>query len=109
MDGKLEIDRDILPSNFWNFNILEEKKLFDTQKGIVRTIKVKNLGYEEILVNDEIVNCQKFSFNASQNPKDKGPFPEYTLWYSKNNELVKYQFINWKDNKLVQGIRRGQI
>ena len=42
----------------------------------------------------------------SNNPKDKGPFPEYTLWYSENNELVKYEFINWKDDKLVQGIRR---
>ena len=33
-----------------------------------------------------------------KNPKDKGPFPEYTLWYY-NNELIKMEFINPKDKK----------
>tara|TARA_B100001123_G_C15245507_1_gene1000721 strand:+ start:457 stop:1137 length:681 start_codon:yes stop_codon:yes gene_type:complete len=106
MDGKLKIDKDILPSNLWNFDILKQKELFDTQKGIVRTIIVKDLGSEKITINDKVINSKKFTFNASNNPKDKGPFPEYTLWYNKNNELVKYEFINWKDDKLVQGIRR---
>ena len=55
-------------------------------------IEVEDLGYEEIEVNKENVKCNKFILNASNNPKDKGPFPEYTLWYDENNELMKFQF-----------------
>ena len=73
-------------------DILKQKEIFDTQKGVVRTIDVEDLGYEEIKVNKENIKCNKFIFNASSNPKDKGPFPEYTLWYDENNELMKFQF-----------------
>ena len=92
MDGKLELDKNILPSKFWNIDILKQKEIFDTQKGIVRTIDVEDLGYEEIKVNKKNIKCNKFIFNASSNPKDKGPFPEYTLWYDENDELMKFQF-----------------
>ena len=92
MDGKLELDKNILPSNFWNADILKQKEIFDTQKGIVRKIDVEDLGYEEIKVNNKNIKCNKFLFNASNNPKDKGPFPEYTLWYDENDELMKFQF-----------------
>ena len=44
-------------------------------------------------------------FDASENPKDKAPFPEYTLWYDEKKELIKFQFINPKDKKVVTGIR----
>ncbi len=92
MNGKLNLDKNILPSNFWNIDILKQKEIFDTQKGIVRTIDVEDLGYEEIKVNKKNVKCNKFIFNASSNSKDKGPFPEYTLWYDENDELMKFQF-----------------
>ena len=92
MNGKLNLDKNILPSNFWNIDVLNQKEIFDTQKGIVRTIDVEDLGYEEIKVNKENIKCNKFILNASSNPKDKGPFPEYTLWYDENNELMKFQF-----------------
>ena len=92
MDGKLELDKNILPSNFWNIDVLKQKEIFDTQKGVVRKIEVEALGYEEIKVNKENIKCKKFIFNASNNPKDKGPFPEYTLWYDENDELMKFQF-----------------
>ena len=105
MDGPLKLNKNILPSNFWNIKILEEKEIFDTQKGIVRKIEVKELGNEEIKINDESFNCKKFTLNASTNPKDKGPFPEYTLWYNQNNELMKFRFKNWKDKKIVTLVR----
>jgi hypothetical protein len=92
MNGKLNLDKNILPSNFWNIDVLNQKEIFDTQKGIVRTIDVEDLGYEEIKVNKKNVKCNKFIFNASSNSKDKGPFPEYTLWYDENDELMKFQF-----------------
>ena len=38
----------------------------------------------------------------------KGPFPTYTIWY-KDNELVKFEFINWKDNKKIITIRNDFI
>tara|TARA_B100000029_G_scaffold512300_2_gene608555 strand:- start:3831 stop:4505 length:675 start_codon:yes stop_codon:yes gene_type:complete len=105
MDGDLKLDKNILPSNFWNIHILKEKEIFDTQKGITREIYVKNLGNEEIEIDDVKINCKKFTLNASSNPKDKGPFPEYTLWYNSKNELMKFKFRNWKDNKIVTIVR----
>ena len=55
-------------------------------------IKILKKKYEEIKLNNKNIKCNKFLFNASNNPKDKGPFPEYTLWYDENDELMKFQF-----------------
>ena len=108
MDGKLKLDKNIIPSNFWNIEVLKQNEIFDIQKGIVRKIEVKNLGNEKIIVQGKEINCQKYILNASSNPKDKGPFPEYTLWYNQNNELMKFQFKNWKDKKMITIIRSDQ-
>jgi hypothetical protein len=105
MDGEVKLDKNILPSNLWNQDILFEKELFDIQKGIIRKITVKKLGEEEISINNIKLNTLKFTLDASDNPKDKGPFPEYTLWYDEKKELVKFQFINYKDKKVVTVIR----
>ena len=67
MDGKLTLNNKILPSNFWNINMLNQKEIFDTQKGIVREIDVKDLGDEEIIINEKKINCKKFTLNASSN------------------------------------------
>jgi len=104
MDGKLKLDKDIFPLNYWNMTILDKKELFDTQKGIVRKIKVEKLESEKIKINEKTVNAEKYLFNASRNPKDKGPFPEYTLWYHEK-ELLKMEFKNPKDKKTIKIIR----
>ena len=101
MDGELILDKNILPSNYWNKEILKQKKMFDTQKGIVRDIRVTKLDDETIEINKKKIITEKYFLDASRNPKDKGPFPQYTLWYAKNGELLKFSFINWKDNKVV--------
>ena len=98
MDGELELDKNIVPLNYWNLEMLDEKKVFDTQKGIERTIEVKQLGDEKIIINDIEILANKYLFNASKNPKDKGPFPEYTLWYYEK-ELMKMEFKNPNDKK----------
>ena len=98
MDGLLELDEKIIPLNYWNKNILEEKELFDTQKGIVRKITVKKLKDEEIKINNSKLLSEKYTLNATKNPKDNGPFPEYTLWYY-NDELLKMEFKNPNDKK----------
>ena len=98
MDGLLELDEKIIPLNYWNKNILDKKELFDTQKGIVRKITVKKLKDEEIKINNSKLLSEKYTFNATKNPKDKGPFPEYTLWYYKD-ELLKMEFKNPNDKK----------
>ncbi len=104
MDGLIEMDENIVPLNYWNKQMLNEKEVFDTQKGIVRKINVKKIENEKINMNNSIVDAEKFIFNASINPKDLGPFPEYTLWYH-NNELLKMEFQNPKDKKIITIIR----
>ena len=101
MDGKIITDKNILPLNYWNKEILLEDKIFDTQKGIIRSINVKNLGMEKIKINDTKILAQKYTLDASKNPKDIGPFPQYSIWYSENGELLKFEFKNWKDKKTV--------
>lgn len=106
MDGKLELDENIVPLNYWNKKMLKEEEVFDTQKGIVRKIKVEKLENEEIKINDLKILAEKFIFNASKNPKDKGPFPTYTLWYH-NDELLKMEFRNPTDRKHLISIIRN--
>ena len=104
MDGELKLDKDIYPLNYWNVSMLDKKEVFDTQKGIVRKISVKKLKNEKIEIDGVSINASKYIFNASKNPKDKGPFPEYTLWYHEK-ELVKMEFKNPKDKKIIKIIR----
>ncbi len=104
MDGLLELDENIIPLNYWNKKMLYEQEVFDTQKGIVRKIQVEKLKNEKININDSSIDTEKYVFNATKNPKDKGPFPEYTLWYF-NDELIKMEFKNPKDKKLIEIIR----
>ena len=106
MDGLLELDENIIPLNYWNKEILKEKELFDTQKGIVRKIDVVRLENEKIKINDSKLLTEKYKFNATKNPKDKGPFPEYTLWYYKD-ELLKMEFKNPNDKKNIITIIRN--
>ena len=58
----------------------------------------------EYEINNVKIETEKYKFNASKNPKDKGPFPEYTLWYYEN-ELIKMEFKNPKDKKSIKIIR----
>ena len=104
MDGQLLLSKDIIPLNYWNKKILEQKEVFDTQKGIVRKISVQKLENETIEVNKLKIETEKYLMNASKNPKDLGPFPEYTLWY-RGDELIQFEFINWKDSKKVLTVR----
>ena len=104
MDGELTLSNKILPLNYWNKKILEEEEVFDTQKGIVRKITVQKLENDIIKMNNKKIEAEKYIMNASKNPKDKGPFPQYTLWY-KDDELIKFEFVNPKDRKVVTGIR----
>ena len=105
MDGELTLSNKILPLNYWNKKILEEEEVFDTQKGIVRKITVQKLENDIIKINNKKIEAEKYIMNASKNPKDKGPFPQYTLWY-KDDELIKFEFVNPKDKKVVTGIRK---
>ena len=104
MDGLIEMDENIVPLNYWNKAMLNENEVFDTQKGIVREINVQKLKNEKIKINKSKYETEKFIFNASINPKDLGPFPEYTLWYY-NDELLKMEFQNPKDKKTITIIR----
>ena len=101
MDGEISVEKNILPLNYWNNKILLEDKIFDLQKGIIRQIKVKKLDKEKIKINNFEIIAEKYLLDASKNPKDKGPFPQYTIWYSENGELLKFQFKNWKDKKII--------
>ena len=109
MDGEIILDKNILPLNYWNKKILNETKLFDTQKGIVREIKVNRLEDEIIKIKNNKIMSEKYTLDASTNPKDKGPFPTYTLWYDKNEELIKFEFLNWKDNKYITTLRNDWV
>ncbi len=104
MDGDIKLDVDIYPLNYWNETMLEKKEVFDTQKGIKRNINVQKQDNEEIIINNKKIVANKYLFNATKNPKDKGPFPEYTLWYH-DRELIKMEFKNPKDKKIIKIIR----
>ena len=86
--------------------MLNETEVFDTQKGILRSIEVQQLQDEVIKINDVEILANKYLFNASKHSKDKGPFPEYTLWYFEK-ELMKMQFKNPSDKRNIIKIIRN--
>jgi hypothetical protein len=106
MDGELKLDKNLIPSNYWNNDVMYQNEIFDTQKGIVRKLNVKEIGVEKITINNTEIDCTKFILNATKHPKDKKIFPEYTLWYSKNKELMKFKFRSTTDNKIIEIIRK---
>ena len=53
MDGKLKLDKNLIPSNFWNIDVMYQDEIFDTQKGIVRKLDVKEIGIETITINNK--------------------------------------------------------
>jgi len=108
-DEELILDKKILTLNYLNRNILKEKEVFDIQKGIVRKITVKKLNNEIIHINNNDIEAEKYILTASTDPSDKGPFPDYILWYAKNGELLKFQFKNWKDKKDIITQRNNWI
>ena len=71
MDGELVLDNKILPLNYWNKKILDEEEVFDTQKGIVRKIIVNKEKNEIIEINDEKIETEKYTLDASKNPKER--------------------------------------
>ena len=105
MDGELKLDKNIIPSNFWNIDVMYQNEIFDTQKGIIRKLNVKESGKEIITINNKEVDCTKFILNATRHPKDKDLFPEYTLWYSVDKELMKYKFRSTKNKKIIEVTR----
>jgi len=105
MDGELKLNKNLIPSNFWNIDVMYQDEIFDTQKGIVRKLDVRNLGNEIIKVNNKNIDCTKFILNATRHPKDKDIFPEYTLWYSKDKELMKFKFKSTKAKKMIEVVR----
>ena len=42
MDGLLELDENIIPLNYWNKKMLDEKEVFDTQKELLEKLELKN-------------------------------------------------------------------
>jgi hypothetical protein len=106
MDGELKLDKNLIPSNFWNIDVMYQDEIFDTQKGIVRKLDVKEVGKELITINNEKINCTKFILNATRHPKDKDLFPEYTLWYSEDKELMRFNFVGTIKGKMVELIRK---
>ena len=106
MDGELKLDKNLIPSNFWNIDVMYQDEIFDTQKGIVRKLSIKQVDNEIITINNTKIDCTKFILNATRHPKDKDLFPEYTLWYSKDKELMKFKFRSTKNKKIIEIIRK---
>ena len=90
----------------------EVDKAYGKYQAILREEKIpindcldsNNAKNEIINMNNKKIETEKYIMDASKNPKDKGPFPQYTLWY-KNDELIKFEFVNPKDKKKIQTIR----
>ena len=90
MDGLLELDENILPLNYWNKQILKEKEVFYTQKGIVRKISVEKLKDEKIKINNSKIETGNLFLMLRKIQKIKVLFLNI-LWY-KGDELLKMEF-----------------
>ncbi len=82
----------LLPSNHWNFRILEMNKVIDTIKGQVADIEIENKGVETIKVKGGTVSATKYVFGGDV---------DAIVWYHRTGRWVKLLF-RAEDNSIIE-------
>ena len=91
------VDHDKVEIGNFNRQIIFNSADLGKYKVVKAKSKISKV-YKKIKIKNSKLLSEKYTFNATKHPKDKGPFPEYTLWYY-NDELLKMEFKNPTDKK----------
>jgi hypothetical protein len=83
-DGVKTVPADILPTSYWNYDIVEADRVLDTQKGRVMEIETRRVGEAEIWVDGRRVPARHYRMTGDI---------KLDLWYDADNQWVKTAFV----------------
>jgi hypothetical protein len=74
----------VIPTSYWNSEILKNLRWFDTQRGILLEVDIEQGDTESvILANGQSIEAQRFEVRGDLN---------ITVWYTPEGEWVKLAF-----------------
>ncbi len=83
-NNEISLPTNLQPTSYWNFNTLKSDKWLDTQRGILVDIKITKKSLEKVELSDNtFVEAYKYTITGDLS---------LSLWYDKNNNLVKIKF-----------------
>jgi hypothetical protein len=84
-DGKVStLDRNIVPSSFWNPEFLRHTTVLDTQDGIVSPMSVVDDGPDQLTINGKTIKAHYYMIK-SRYPQD--------VWYDDHQQLVQVKLV----------------
>ena len=106
VDGKKNWERNVIPISYWNKNITKRNIFLDTQKGIMRELKVRSLNNDKIKFGEKTIEAKCYELTVITSHKtDQKPFPTIYVWYTEQGELMKIKFDSPEDNSIIDYIR----
>ena len=103
IEGKKTIDKNIIPISYWNVSLIKRKEFLDSQKGIIRKLKVKYLKNSSLNFNDKKISTDKYQLQIlTKHPSDEKPFPIVYVWYTKAGELMRLEFDSPEDKSIIK-------
>jgi Family of unknown function (DUF6134) len=83
VDGKTTmVDRNIVPSSFWNPQFLQHTTVLDTEDGVVSPMSVVDHGLDQLNIDGKAIKAHHYSI--------KSRYPE-DVWYDERQNLVQLQ------------------
>jgi len=83
VDGKITtVDRNVVPSSFWNPQFLQHVSVLDTQDGLVSPMSVNDRGPDQLTIDGKLIKAHHYAIK-SRYPQD--------VWYDEHQNLVQVQ------------------
>jgi hypothetical protein len=83
VDGKTSmVDRNIVPSSFWNPQFLKHMTVLDTEDGVVSPMSVIDRGPDQLTIDGKVIKAHHYSIR-SRYPQD--------VWYDEHQNLIQVQ------------------
>ena len=82
--GRFTAPADVIPTSYWNREIVEQSSVLDTQKGRMRDIAVRPGGLEQVAADGRTIPARRYTFSGDL---------ELAAWYSETGQWVKLAFM----------------
>lgn len=80
----------IVPTSYWNIDLIRATQLLDTQRGLLMDVRVEPLGVEPIRVEGGVVEARHFRIHILTNKP--GTTDHIDIWYDDDDRWVKLAF-----------------
>ncbi len=74
---------DIVPTSYWNYEIVKADQVLDTQKGRILEVSTRLMGSDEVWVEGQAIPARRYQMTGDLN---------LDIWYDADNEWVKTAF-----------------